>query len=134
MTDLMLGYQQADVSMPFSIPKNEAAAIGPIGIEQPPPASQTPRNRMIEVLDLDAPIDLAFADDGALLVLEHGRYDAATNAFLHGTGRLSRIHLASGERQELLRGLTQPSTVVPTGSDFFVVVTLAGRILRLVQD
>ncbi len=87
----------------------------------------------LEVIDLDAPIDLAFADD-ALLVLEHGRYDAATNAFLHGTGRLSRIHLASGERQELLRGLTQPSTVVPTGSDFFVVVTLAGRILRLVQD
>ncbi len=43
----MLGYQQADVGMPFSIPKNEGAAIGPIGTEQPPPASQTPRNRMI---------------------------------------------------------------------------------------
>ncbi len=88
----------------------------------------------LEAVDLDAPIDLAFADDDALLVLEHGRYDTAANAFLDGSGRLSRIDLASGERQELLSGLTQPSTVVPTGSDSFVVVTLAGRILRLVQD
>ena len=88
----------------------------------------------LEAVDLDAPIDLAFADDDALLVLEHGRYDTAANAFLDGSGRLSRMDLASGERQELLSGLTHPSTVVPTGGNSFVVVTLAGRILRLVQD
>ena len=47
MSDLMLRYQQADIGMPISIPKNEDAAIGPTGIERPVPASQTPRNRMI---------------------------------------------------------------------------------------
>ena len=88
----------------------------------------------LEVIDLDAPIDLAFADDGSLLVLEHGRYDAATNEFLDGTGRLSRVDLASGERQQLLGGLTQPVTVVRTGRDSLVVVALVGMILRLAKD
>ncbi len=46
-TDLMLGFDQADIGMPISVPKNDSAAIGPIGIERPAPASQTPRNGMI---------------------------------------------------------------------------------------
>ncbi len=88
----------------------------------------------LDVIDLDAPVDLAFAADGALLVLEHGRYDTAANAFLDGTGRLSRIDLASGDRRELLSGLTQPSTVVRAGGETLVVVTLAGGIWRLVRE
>ena len=93
-----------------------------------------PVSARLEVIDLDAPIDLAFSEEGALLVLEHGRYDPASNAFMDGTGRLSRIDLATAERETLLAGLSQPATVVPTGADSAFVVSLSGEILRLASD
>lgn len=91
-------------------------------------AAPAPRARR-EVVGLEAPVDIAFADDGRLLVLELGRYDLAAG-FVAGTGRLQAIDLATGERQVLLHGLGLPVTVEPL-ADGFAVAQLVGGVVRL---
>ncbi len=85
----------------------------------------------LELDGLDAPVDVAFDAKGRLLVLEMGRFDLASATFRPGTGRLSRVDLARGERETLLEGLSQPVTVVPVADEAYVVVQSSGGILRL---
>lgn len=92
------------------------------------------RRARLEVRDLDAPIDVAFAADGTLLVLEHGRFDLAAEDFAPGSGRLARVDLNSGERTVLASSLTRPVTVVPEAAGTIVVVQMAGQVLRLTPD
>lgn len=85
----------------------------------------------LELDGLDAPVDIAFDANGRLLVLEMGRFDLANAAFRPGTGRLSRVDLASGGRKVLLEGLSRPATVVPMPGGAYVIVQSGGAILRL---
>ncbi len=94
-----------------------------------PKSAPAPRARR-EVVGLDAPVDVAFAEDGRLLVLEMGRYDLAAG-FVVGTGRLLAIELATGEREVLLQGLGLPVTVEPLPGGGVAVPQLVGGVLRL---
>jgi len=93
-----------------------------------PKSAPAPRARR-EVVGLEAPVDIAFADDGRLLVLEMGRYDLAAG-FVAGSGRLQAIELATGERQVLLQGLGLPVTVEPLAVGF-AVAQMAGGVVHL---
>jgi hypothetical protein len=92
-------------------------------------ADGTPSMR-IDAVDLNAPVDLAFATDGRMLVLEHGLYDPTTG-FRSGSGRLLSIDRTSGERQVLLEGLTRPAAVLVLDARQTMVSGLDGTIVFL---
>jgi len=83
-----------------------------------------------EVEGLNAPIDVAFAPDGRLLVLEFGDFDL-DKGFLPGTGRLTAIDLDSKAAELLLSGLSHPVTVEPLPGGGALVAQMAGGIVRL---
>lgn len=85
-----------------------------------------------EVTDLNAPIDVAFAADGRLLVLEMGVFDME-RGFQPGTGTLTAVDLATGASELLLSGLGLPVTVEPLASGGALVVQMVGGIVRLSQ-
>ena len=85
----------------------------------------------LELDGLDAPIDVAFDAMGRLLVVEMGRFELASATFRPATGRLSRVDLASGDREILIEGLSRPVTVVSLARGSSVVVQSDGTILRL---
>jgi hypothetical protein len=87
----------------------------------------TPR---MEVSGLDSPIDVAFTDDGDLLILEMGAFDMATG-FVAGSGRLSIVDLTTGKPELLLDGLDRPVTVLAAPHDEIYVSALSGHVYRL---
>ncbi len=96
-----------------------------------PLAGAAARSRL-EVTRLNAPIDLAFAADGRLLVLEMGRFDLE-RGFVAGSGRLTAIDLASGAREILASALDLPVTVVPLPAGGAAIAQMAGGIIRLAR-
>jgi sugar lactone lactonase YvrE len=94
------------------------------------PAAEEAQSARIEALDLNAPVDVAFDPNGRLLVLEHGAYDQAAG-WAPGSGRLLAIELASGDRQVLVDGLTQPVGVLVFDANQIVVSQLDGNLIFL---
>ena len=82
---------------------------------------------------LNAPVDLAAAPDGRLLVLEHGLYDQ-TNGFRAGSGRLLSIDTTSGARTVILDGLTRPASLLVWDETTVVITELAGRLDFLTKE
>ena len=97
------------------------------------PIAVTDRHARVEVSDLNAPTDVALDRDGRLLVLEYGRFEVG-GSFAPGSGRLLRIDLASGKREVLLDGLTNPATVLPLSTGGYVVTQMGGPVLRLAPE
>lgn len=96
------------------------------------PAEGTAAGARREVADLDSPIDLAFAADGRLLVLEMGVFDLE-RGFLPGSGKLTAVDLASGASEVLASGLGLPVTVAPLPGGGALVAQMAGGILRVTR-
>ena len=96
------------------------------------PVEGAVRRARREVEDLNAPIDVAFAADSRLLVLEMGVFDLE-KGFLPGTGRLTAIDLATGASEVLLSGLGLPVTVEPLPSGGALVVQMVDGIVRLLR-
>ncbi len=94
------------------------------------PAAEEAPSARIEALDLNAPVDVAFDPNGRLLVLEHGAYDQSAG-WAPGSGRLLGIDLASGERDVLVDGLTQPVGLLVFDADQIVVSQLDGSLIFL---
>ncbi len=94
------------------------------------PAAGDGASVKVEVVDLNAPVDVGFAADGRLLVLEHGTF-AEAGGFRPGTGRLLAIDGASGARQVLLDGLTRPAAVLVFDERTTIVSELDGRLVFL---
>lgn len=82
----------------------------------------------VEVDGFDAPVGVAFAPNGALLVLEHGQFDQASG-FVPGTGRL--VQVIGGERTSLIDGLTRPTSVLVRSNRTIVVAGLDGTLIFL---
>lgn len=82
----------------------------------------------LEADGLNAPVGVAFAVDGGLLVLEHGRFDQATG-FVEGSGRLLRIDRSTGQRETLVSGLTRPASVTVRDGMHLVVSELGGALV-----
>lgn len=97
------------------------------------PTAATDRQARVEVGDLNAPTDVALDRNGLLLVLEYGRFEVG-GSFAPGSGRLLRIDLASGKREVLLDGLTNPATVLPLSEGGYVVTQMGGPALRLAPE
>lgn len=85
----------------------------------------------LEVDQLNAPVAIAFGQDGAMLVLEHGTYDQKAG-FGKGSGRLLKFD--RGERSVLLDGLTRPVSVLAWDARQFVISDLAGNLHFLRRD
>jgi hypothetical protein len=94
-----------------------------------PTAGETVSAR-IEAVDLNAPVDVAVAADGRMLVLEHGTFDDAVG-FRSGSGRLIEIDRLNGARQVILDGLTRPAAVVVLDEHTIVVSELGGTLVFL---
>ena len=94
------------------------------------PVEGEERRARLEVKDLNTPIDVAFAADGRLLVLEMGVFDL-DKGFLAGTGTLTAVDLATGASEVLASGLGLPVTVEPLPGGGAMVVQMAGGIVRL---
>src|SRR5262245_845911 len=91
------------------------------------PDSGAPTAAKIEVDNLNAPVDVAFAGPHAMLVLEHGAFGQATG-WTAGSGRLLRIDLQTGKRDVLLDGLTRPVSVLVFDPQLIVVSDLEGNL------
>jgi len=91
------------------------------------PDGGTPTAAKIEVDNLNAPVDVAFAGPRAMLVLEHGAFAQATG-WAAGSGRLLRLDLATGRREVLLDGLTRPVSVLVVDPHLIVVSDLDGNL------
>ncbi|MCR4282120.1 MAG: ScyD/ScyE family protein [Bauldia sp.] len=83
--------------------------------------------------DLNAPVDIAFAPDGRLLVLEHGLYDQGSG-FRPGSGRLLSVDIATGDRQVVVDGLTRPASVLVWDARQLVVSELGGTLYFLTHE
>jgi hypothetical protein len=81
----------------------------------------------LEADGFDAPVDLAFDENGRLLVLEHGRFDQASG-FLFGSGKLVAIEMPAGERQTLIEGLTRPASFLIDRDGAIVIAGLDGTL------
>ena len=84
----------------------------------------------VEVPNLNAPTDVAFDEEGRLLVLEMGRFEVG-QGFLAGTGALLRVDLESGAREPLVSGLDRPVTVLVRRGKPTIVVQMSGPVLRV---
>jgi hypothetical protein len=78
-------------------------------------------------------VAIAFAGDGAMLVLEHGTYDQK-QGFAKGSGRLLRINAATKNRSTILDGLIRPVSVLVWDERQLVVSDLAGNLHFLRRD
>ncbi|CAN7689906.1 ScyD/ScyE family protein [Phyllobacterium sp. LjRoot231] len=84
----------------------------------------TPR---LEVEGLNAPVGIAFDNDGGMLVLEHGTFDQK-QGFQKGSGRLLRLDKTTGHREIILDGLTRPVSVLFWDERQLVVSELGGNL------
>lgn len=94
------------------------------------PKSGQARRARGEVEGLNTPIDVAFDENGRLLVLAMGLFEFETG-FVSCSGRHLAVELKGGKRDVLLSGLMQPVTVVPSRDGAAVTVEMAGSLLRL---
>lgn len=81
----------------------------------------------VEAEGLNAPVAIAFADDGTMLVLEHGTYDQS-RGFGEGTGRLLKLDGKTLRRETVLAGLTRPVSVLVWDERQLVVSDLVGNL------
>ena len=65
----------------------------------------------VEVENLNTPVDVLFAFDETLLIIEHGKFDLATADFIDGTGKLTRVNIDNGNREVIASGLTKPIAI-----------------------
>ncbi|WP_018238165.1 ScyD/ScyE family protein [Ensifer sp. BR816] len=93
------------------------------------PTGGAPEPRL-EVDGLNAPVAIAFANDGGMFVLEHGTYDQK-QGFAKGSGRLLKIDAATKSRSTILDGLTRPVSVLVWDARQLVVSDLAGNLYLL---
>ena len=84
----------------------------------------------LEVGQMNMPVDIAFDGAGRLLVVEHGRFSQDTG-FESGTGRLLEIDLETGERRDVVTGLTRPVSVLIRASGEIVVTGLDGSLVTV---
>lgn len=90
----------------------------------------TPR---LEVEGLNAPVGIAFDNDGGMLVLEHGIFDQK-EGFQKGSGRLLRLDKTTGHREIILEGLTRPVSVLVWDERRLVVSELGGNLHVLTRE
>jgi hypothetical protein len=81
----------------------------------------------VETVDLNAPVDVAFDEDGGMLVLESGIYDGES----WGDGRLIHIDRAGKDRQTLVDGLKRPFALLVEDRDHIVISQLDGALVFL---
>jgi hypothetical protein len=81
----------------------------------------------LEVEGLNAPVAIAFDQDGAMLVLEHGTYDQK-EGFQKGSGRLLKLDRETGERNLVLDGMTRPVSVLVWDARQLVISDLDGNL------
>jgi hypothetical protein len=97
------------------------------------PEADHPLKPQLDVEGLNAPVSIAFDNDGEMLVLEHGTYDQK-GGFQKGSGRLLRLNKMTGDRTILLDGLTRPVSVLVWGERGLVVSELGGNLYFLTRE
>jgi hypothetical protein len=97
------------------------------------PEADHPSKPQLDVEGLNAPVSIAFDNDGEMLVLEHGTYDQK-EGFQKGSGRLLRLNKMTGDRTILLDGLTRPVSVLVWGERGLVVSELGGNLNFLTRE
>ena len=90
-------------------------------------------NPRLDVDGLNAPVAIAFDNDGAMLVLEHGIYDQP-EGFRKGSGRLLRLDTMTGSRKIILDALTRPVSVLVWDERRLVVSDLGGNLHFLTRE
>ena len=97
------------------------------------PLSGEPPAPRREASALNAPVDVALAADGGLLVLEHGTYDQG-RGFVPESGRLIAIDRATGKRMLLLDRLTRPASLLVRPDGSIIVACLDGTLAFLTSQ
>ena len=87
----------------------------------------------IDVETLNAPVSIAFDNDGEMLVLEHGTYDQK-EGFQKGSGRLLKFNKMTREPKVILEGLTRPVSALVWDERRMVVSALDGNLYVLTRD
>jgi len=85
----------------------------------------------LDVEGLNAPLSIAFDNDGDMLVLEHGTYK---EGFLKGSGRLLKLNKITHDREIILDGLTRPVSVLAWDERRLVVSELGGNLYFLTRE
>ncbi|WP_087000102.1 ScyD/ScyE family protein [Rhizobium sullae] len=87
----------------------------------------------LEVEGLNAPVSIAFDNDGEMLVLEHGTY-SQKEGFRKGSGRLLELNKMTLNRKIILDGLTRPVSVLVWDERRLVVSELGGSLHFLTRE
>lgn len=87
----------------------------------------------LDVEGLNAPVSIAFDNDGDMLVLEHGTYNQK-EGFLKGSGRLLKLNKITHDREIILDGLTRPVSVLVWDERRLVVSELGGNLYFLTRE
>ncbi|EJL51012.1 hypothetical protein PMI09_04706 [Rhizobium sp. CF122] len=87
----------------------------------------------IDVEALNAPVSIAFDNDGEMLVLEHGTYDQK-EGFRKASGRLLKFNKMTREPKVILEGLTRPVSVLVWDERRMVVSALDGNLYVLTRE
>ncbi len=108
---------------PFLAGAGKVVSIPTMGASEP----------RLEAEGFNAPVAIAFAGDGGMLVLEHGTYNQK-QGFAKGSGRLLRIDAATKSRSTILDGLIRPVSVLVWDERQLVVSDLAGNLHLLTRQ
>lgn len=92
---------------------------------------ENPADFRIEFRGLNAPIDLAFDEQGRLLILELGEFDLEEQRFRAGSGSLLSAELREHSIVKIKDGLNRPVTVVPISHQEFAIAEMDGRIILI---
>ncbi|UWU15582.1 ScyD/ScyE family protein [Rhizobium sullae] len=87
----------------------------------------------LDVEGLNAPVSIAFDNDGEMLVLEHGTYNQK-EGFQKGSGRLLELNKMTPDRKIILDGLTRPVSVLVWDDRRLVVSELGGSLHFLTRE
>ncbi|APO76461.1 hypothetical protein AM571_CH03670 [Rhizobium etli 8C-3] len=87
----------------------------------------------LDVEGLNAPVSIAFDNDGEMLVLEHGTYNQK-EGFREGSGRLLELNKMTHDRKIILDGLTRPVSVLVWDDRGLVVSELGGNLHFLTRE
>ena len=82
---------------------------------------------------MNMPVDLDFDAAGTLYIVEHGRF-SQLHGFEPGSGRLTAVELETGERKEILTGLTRPVSVRVVSATRIAVTSLDGTLAVLSRE
>lgn len=86
-----------------------------------------------DVKGLNAPVAIAFDEDGKMLILEHGLYDQQ-QGFRSGSGRLLRFDNVTGRRETVVSGLTRPVSILVWDIKQIVISELGGTLFFLTRE